>query len=310
MMGIEKILLIGGGGFIGRNLINSFELIKKDIEFVVLSRQNHHFSPTKTVRYVVGDYGNKDEMEVLFRTEKFNKVFHFANTSVPSSSNFNILDDVDNNLMSTLTLLEVMKKNGCNFILYLSSGGAVYGNSNDRILDEAHYCVPISSYGITKLANEQYIALHSRNYGLNYLILRLSNPYGHFHVSEQQGIVNIAIRKALRNDTVTVWGNGAQEKDYIYVQDVISIIYKLLEKGIVNDTFNVGSGTAIALNDILREIRQALPSLDVKYEPSKPTDVSNFCLSISKLKSVIDFDITPFDDGLAKTIEWEKLKIL
>lgn len=93
---------------------------------------------------------------------------------------------------------------------------------------------PISSYGITKLAIEKYLYFYHMQYGFNYLILRLSNPYGPYHYSQKQGVINIALERAMKNDSFSVWGNGEGTKDYIYIEDfVISCLNCLIVKFII-----------------------------------------------------------------------------
>jgi UDP-glucose 4-epimerase len=137
----------------------------------------------------------------------------------------------------------------------LSSGGAVYGEKLLDKISENEICDPVSSYGVVKLTIENYLRLYQKQYGINYLILRVSNPFGKFHASEKQGIVNIAIRRALKIKIIEVWGDGKQSKDYIFVDDLIQIIFKLLKLKVANKTINVGSGETQQLNGILDTIK-------------------------------------------------------
>ncbi|SEA99775.1 NAD-dependent epimerase/dehydratase family protein [Pedobacter hartonius] len=304
----KKILLIGGGGFIGTNLVKYVfeELVEEPIDLVIVSRTKKNDQYTQNnIRYENGDYMDIIFLDKLFSREQFTHVFHFASTTVPVSSNQNIIGDIKDNLIATVNLLEIMKQHACNFILYLSSGGAVYGEFKQDSLDEQHPCEPISSYGVVKYTIEQYIKLYHRQNGLNYLILRISNPYGPFHVSEKQGVVNIAIRKAINKQPLVVWGTGEQSKDYIFVEDIIQIIWLLMKSDVKNEIFNIGSGNTITLNSILGSIKSLIPDFKVSYESSRPADVMKFSLDISKLNKQITFDMTSIEDGLTKTLEWE-----
>ena len=277
----ETILLLGGTGFIGRNII---DYVLKNEEYsnykiVVLSR-NFQRETFASIAYVTGDYGDKNVLMRLFSKWNFTKVIHCATSTTPLSSGNNILNDINGNLIATIGLLDVMKENGCSNILYLSSGGAVYGEKHLNTISENEVCDPISSYGVVKLTIENYLRLYQKQYGINYLILRVSNPFGKFHVSEKQGIINIAIRRALREEAIEVWGDGSQSKDYIFVDDMVKIIFSLLKEKVVNKTINVGSGEIHELNMILSTIKIYLPSLEVNYVASKVTDVKDFCLDI------------------------------
>jgi len=304
-----RILLIGGRGFIGTNIVKYVyeKLLPGEVELFVLSRTNYKGQFIQdNINYVTGDYKDLEFMNALFKQKNFTSVFHFASTTIPVSSNQNIIGDIHDNLLATVNLLEVMKNNNCNFILYLSSGGAVYGEFTQDLLDEMHPCEPISSYGVIKFTIEQYIKLYHKQNGLNYLILRVSNPYGPFHTSEKQGVVNIAIRKAINNLPLSVWGTGEQSKDYIYVEDIAHIVWLLTKAEVRNEIINVGSGSAVSLNVILSQIKDFESDFKVVHEKSLPSDVKTFCLDTTKLKNIVSFDLTPLESGLMKTLEWEK----
>ena len=306
----ETILLLGGTGFVGRNIID-FVLTNKDLsnyKIVVLSRgiQVEKFSD---IEYVKGDYADKNVLIPLFSKWKFTKVFHCATSTTPLSSDNNILSDINGNLLATICLLDVMKEYRCNYILYLSSGGAVYGEKDVSKSSENDICAPVSSYGVVKLSVENYLRLYQIQYGINYLILRVSNPFGKFHSSENQGIVNIAIRRVLRETSIEVWGDGKQSKDYIFVDDLVTIIFLLLKEEIINRTINVGSGKAHQLNDILYLIKKYLPTLEVNYRDPKLTDVKDFCLNISLMQSLINFEQTEMEEAIKMTILFEKERL-
>ncbi|RXK50719.1 NAD-dependent epimerase/dehydratase family protein [Aquirufa rosea] len=305
---MEKILLIGGAGFLGLNWIQYLEKqsVRSAVELTVLSR---HFPEEKEnfpqVNWVLGDYGDLDLLNQLFQKGQFTQVFHFASTIVPATSTQNVSEDLAANLNPTIQLLDVMKQHNCRFLVYFSSGGAVYGHSGKESLSESHACKPISSYGIIKLAVEHYIELYSKIHQIDYLILRLSNPFGCFHHSEQQGVINIALRKALRGETFTVWGDGSQTKDYIFAEDIAKAIFQLWRSGHKNDTINIGYGSAISLLSILEKIKELVPSFQLEFKEAKPTDVPHVCLNVRKLESIIPFERTSFEEALKRTWEWE-----
>lgn len=303
----ETVLLLGGNGFIGRNVIDfatSNDLCSK-YKFVVLSRSLNEIISEK-IDYVQGDYADKKVLIDLFSKYNFAKVFHFATSTTPVSSGNNILFDINGNLIATIGLLDVMKEYGCNYILYLSSGGAVYGEKNLDLISEEEICYPVSSYGVVKLTIENYLRLYQKQHGIKYLILRVSNPFGRFHTSDKQGIINIAVRRALKGEIIEIWGDGNQSKDYIFVDDLVKIIFDLTKQNVINKTINVGSGQAYQLNKILDMIKMQLPDLVVNYVDSKTTDVKDFCLDISKMQSVINFEFTEFEKAVEKTIFFEK----
>lgn len=305
----KKILLVGGNGFIGKNLIKyAIGNILSDgdrISVLTRSTSNETFVHDQ-VEYFIGDYIDNLLLDKLFSENKFDAVFHLVSTTIPILSNNNIRSEIQDNLLPTINLLETMSKYGCNFIMYLSSGGAVYGEfANDR-LQENHPCKPISSYGIVKLASENYIQLFHKQFGIEYLILRISNPYGPFHTSDKQGVINIAIRKALKSEPFVIWGNGEQSKDYIFVEDIAFIVWRLFQNDIKNQILNVGSGTSISLNSITEQIKLLIPEIEILYENANPSDVRMVTLDIEKIKNYVDFEPTPLKTGLMRTLAWEK----
>lgn len=302
----ETILLLGGTGFIGRNII---DYVLKNQEYsnckiVVLSRDFQR-EVVESIEYVTGDYADKNVLIRLFSKWNFTKVFHCATSTTPLTSGSNILCDINGNLIATIGLLDVMRDFDCKFILYLSSGGAVYGEKKLDKISESDICDPLSSYGVVKLTIENYLRLYQKQFGINYVILRVSNPFGKFHTSQKQGVVNIAVRKALRGETVEIWGDGSQSKDYIFVDDLVQIIFNLLKLKVSNKTINVGSGETKQLNNILDIIKIHLPNLKVDYVDSKITDVRDFCLDVSLMQSLLNFKFTPFEKAISNTISWE-----
>lgn len=306
----ETILLLEGTGFIGKNIIDY--LLKSDdlsnYKIVVLSR-NFQNDRVNEIDYFIGDYADKKVLVDLFFKWNFTKVFHCATSTTPLLSNNNILYDINSNLIATITLLDVMKEYGCYYILYLSSGGAIYGEKNMDIISEREICLPVSSYGVVKLTIENYLRLNQKQHGINYLILRVSNPFGKFHTSEKQGVINIAIRRALQSETIEVWGDGTQSKDYIFVEDLVKIIFLFLKQDVINKTINVGSGESHQLNRILHMIKIHLSNLEVNYVASKVTDVKDFCLDISLMQSLLNFKFTEFGEAIRKTILFEKERL-
>ena len=307
---MEKNLVVGGSGFLGLNWLAYLQQHGVDSEVVVFA----HEKPAGVefpsfVTFVEGDYADAVALDDLFSTYQFDRVFHFASSIIPAISSENIRQDIESNLLPTIGLMEMMKKHQVSKLLYLSTGGAVYGNVNQEKVPEEYPCKPISSYGIIKLAVEHYIELYAKLYQIDYLILRLSNPFGEFHRSPKQGVINIAVRRALQGEVMTVWGDGSQAKDYIYAADIGKAIDGLIKAGVKNETINVGSGESLSLNEIIKRIQTKLPAFQVEYKEAKLTDVQQICLDTAKLASKINWEITSFDQALDATIAYEKARL-
>jgi UDP-glucose 4-epimerase len=306
---MDKILVVGGAGFLGFNLLDYVQQYMREgaPELVVLSQNipeaSIHFPD---VLFVDGDYSDVNTLNHLFETHRFTHVFHFASSIIPALSTQNIQRDVETNLLPTIGLMEVMKAFGCANLLYLSSGGAVYGNELPTHKKESQACQPISSYGIIKLAVEHYIRLYANLYQIDYLILRLSNPFGLHHRSVTQGVMNIAIRKALRGESLVVWGDGSQAKDYLFAEDIARAIMDLFQAQVKNQTLNIGSGETMSLLEIIALVKTKVPHFQVESMEAMPTDVQQVSLDITQLRKHIPFELTAIAVAFEKTFAYEQ----
>jgi len=311
---MKTILVIGGTGFIGSNLIhyiteNDFV---NECHFVCIYRNKAPKINHPHIEYVMGDYCDEVFLNSIFEKYIFDSVFHIASSSVPVTSNDNIRGDIQRDLIGTISLLELMRRFKSNFILFFSSGGALYGN-NDAFggAKEIDLCKPISSYGIIKWSIEEYIQLFNRNYGINYLILRPSNLFGELHSSDKQGIINIAIRKAINGQPLEIWGDGQQAKDYLYIKDAVKAIYALLVNKKTNLILNLGSGQTTSINQIVEYIRELEPEMQVRYRDSVKADVRGILLNINELKqNIAHLMLTDTRQGIYSTYKWERVQFL
>jgi UDP-glucose 4-epimerase len=307
---VKTILLLGGYGFIGTNIIKYIdENYPEDYSVIVFDRFiNHQKNITFkcVIKSYAGDFSDKLNIKSIFFDNNIDLVIHSLSATVPLSSE-NVFFDIDSNLKPTLELLSIMVDSNVNRIIYISSGGAIYGNNGKTKHFEDEDVFPISSYGIVKLAIEKYLFQYHFVYGLRPLIIRLSNPYGPYHYSLSQGVVNIAIEKALSNTLFQVFGDGSAKKDYIYITDFCDILFRLLKNDVFKNIFNIGSGNILNINQILSSIKEIVPLFSWEYNSANKFDVNHFELDISKLSSVIgNYFFTPFDVGLSKTSTWIK----
>lgn len=305
----QNILLLGGFGFIGTNILKYIDTCLSDqYRCVVLDRSMHHPQGVEIScisKVYTGDFSDSQLLERIFAENKIDIVVHSLSTTIPIESQ-NARYDVESNLLPTLDVLNCMLKYNVKNIVYISSGGAVYGNSSYKHTEQDNVS-PISSYGVVKLAIEKYILQYTQLYGIHSLILRLSNPYGPYHYNIKQGIINVAIRKSLNNETLQVWGDGNTKKDYIYIGDFVEILFYLLTNSIYCGVINVGSGKTTSINYIIQTIKTFGLKLDVEHTNTKQLDVVDFELDITKLSSLIgEFQFTELKDGINKTIVWSK----
>lgn len=307
---MKKILMLGGFGFISTNILKYIdENYAEEYEVIIFDRIMEHPKGVKfncVKKVYAGDFSDETNLIQIFNDNEINIVMHFLSSTVPATSS-NAQYDVESNLIATLKLLGIMDKFGVKDIVYMSSGGAIYGDYLMKVHNEEDAVYPKSSYGVVKLAIEKYLLSYSELYDFNTLILRLSNPYGPYHYNNKQGIINIAIRKALAGEKVQIWGSGDGIKDYIYIEDVCSIIFRLIENGVETEVYNVAAGSAHSVNEIVEGIKEFVPSCEWEHVNALHSDVQSFELDITKLRQklgVIKF--TSFENGLKKTINWQK----
>lgn len=311
----KNILILGGFGFLGTNVMKYVdEHLRGQYCFIVFDKFDHHMGGVEfecIEKVYAGDFADKDLLERIFQENHVDIVLHSLSTTVPVDSS-NARFDVESNLIPTLDLLGLMVKYGVKDIVYLSSGGAIYGTGAGKH-KESDEVFPVSSYGVVKLAIEKYLMQYAQLYGLQPLILRLSNPYGPYHYSMKQGVINIAMTKALKGEILEIWGDGNGGKDYIYVEDYAKILFELLrlkiedcrlQNGVV---LNVASGQVLSVNEIAKAVKDLVPLFQYVHKDAQKFDANHFELDTTKLMNLLpDFEFTSLETGLNKTYNWTK----
>ena len=195
--------------------------------------------------------------------------------SATNASNKDMVLEFEQNVLPVIRLLEACKKYSVRFVFF-SSGGTVYGLPKYVPIDEMHSTDPISPYGIHKLTLEKCIEYYGRTYGLDYLILRITNPYGMYqNPKKNQGAIAVFLAKAILGNTIEIWGDGNAVRDYIFVSDVMDACDALMHyQG--KKIFNISSGRGYSLNEIVTEIYRQLRNrpIRVRYLPMRIQDVS------------------------------------
>lgn len=299
-----RILVLGGTGFIGSHIVDS--LIDSNHQVRVLDRtvkpNNSNSSPS--VEYIQGDYG--DPLILSEALAGVDLVIHSVSSTIPSTSNLDPIADIQSNLINTVTLLQVMLKIGIKRILFLSSGGTVYGQPKTIPIPESHTENPICSYGIVKLAIEKYLYLYQKLYDLRPIILRVSNPYGprQGHIGTQ-GVIGTFIEQITNNREITIWGDGSIVRDYIYIKDLVDACIKVVNQNI-SGTFNIGSSHGYSLNEITTIIEGCLQRKAIIINKnSRNFDIQEIVLDITVAKNT--FGWSPKIDlnvGIEKHCEW------
>lgn len=305
-----KCLILGGSGFIGSHLAEEF--IDQGWDVAVFDRpgtdRNGRGIPGKAF-FIPGDFLNSEDLSAAL--EGIDVVVHLVCTTVPSTSNDNPLFDVSSNVMGTIRLLDLIREKGVKRIVFASSGGTVYGLPRSVPIPEDHPTDPICSYGITKLAIEKYLGLYHHLYGLDYCALRIGNPFGEGQRPDGvQGVIAAFLKQALINEPVSIWGDGTVARDFLYIRDLSSAFTAAARLGNPVGIFNIGSGRAIALNEIVDMISEAMGrNLDVIYSPGRKLDVPVNYLDTAKAATVLGWkpEVT-IKEGIRRTLDWMRCR--
>jgi UDP-glucose 4-epimerase len=300
-----RILVLGGSGFLGSHIVDKFLAEKHDVTVYDLYPERFRRSPSG-IKFHTGDFGNVGALDELIATG-FDAVIHCVSTTTPKSSNESPEFDIQSNVIGTLYLLDICVKHNVGKLVFLSSGGTIYGDIGDKdMVDETHAVRPMCSYGVSKLTIEHYLDVYRHLRGLNYVALRLSNPYGERQSPLRAlGALTVFLHRTLKGQNVEVWGDGRVTRDFIYVGDVADAVYLAAVRP-VSGIFNVGTGTGLSLHDILNQIKLLTgrePVVD--WLGPRAFDVPRIVLDATKLKKTTNWSChTNLEDGVAITADW------
>ena len=300
---VRKILVTGGCGFIGRNLIRHLCQIGCR-EIICLDQRSVDFGDSRVV-CVLGSYSDAELLARLL--DGVDVVIHLGSNALPANNDY--LSDVEQNLLGSMTLIKAAEMAGVSRFVYPSSGGTVYGPNAPVPTPEDTQLSPICSYGIIKVAVEHYLRLVSRESAMKIYILRISNPYGPWqNWNAPQGVISVFCHKIMRNEPITLFGNGLNARDFIYIDDLIIAFERVIFDDVVSGTYNIGSGTCHTIRDIIDIIAEQLGVVPVIMSvQGRSCDVKKSYLSIDKARQTLNWaPIISLDEGIRKTIEWQR----
>lgn len=307
-----KALVTGGAGFIGSNIVK--ELLKRKYEVTVLDNLSSGYRSNleqfgTSIRFIEGDI--REESSLDKATENVDTIFHLAASVGNKRSIDHPVEDADINVMGTIKLLEMARKKGVKKIVYSSSAG-VFGELKTLPIKEDHPIDPDSPYGSTKLCAEKECIAYSKIHGMNIVCLRYFNVYGPNQRFDAYGnVIPIFVFNALNGKPITIFGDGEQTRDFINVKDVVQANLKAAENVEVSGIFNMGSGTSITINDLVKKIGENIDiSNDTEYLPPRPGDVRDSLADISLAKKVLKYEPqVDMSSGLKEYIDWAKIEV-
>lgn len=301
MMVGKKILILGGNGFIGRNLCRRFAGKYEEVISMDISMPDQ---PLQGITYLQADFFNDDELKAAVMGKDI--VYHAVSTINPGNSNNRYLQGYENDLVQTVKLCSFLTETGGRMI-FLSSGGTVYGNQNVQPICESFRPVPINHYGSVKLCIENVIRTFNIQFHTKFLIARISNPYGpgqDYH--KGVGFIDAALKHALNNEPIEIWGNGEIVRDYIHIEDVCEMLESLTFYRGHETTFNISSNEGISQNQVIQILKELGVDASVVYKPGRSVDCQKIVLDNNKYMKFEKKQLRPFKEGVRSYLDYLK----
>lgn len=302
-----KILVTGGAGFIGSNVVD--ELIENKHEVCIVDNLStgKNDNINEKSRFYKCDVTNLENLKLIFEIEKPEVVYHFAAQIDVQTSLKKPAFDAKNNIIGTINILECCRLFHVKKIIYPSSA-AVYGNPKYLPIDENHPVEPISFYGISKHTPEHYIKVFSELNDIKYTILRYANVYGiRQDPKGEGGVVSRFLGKLLNNEAPIIFGDGEQTRDFVYVKDIVRANLLALSNG-NNKVVNISTNVPITVNDLYKTMKKVINSnIEAIYEEQRQGDILYSYLSNSLARETLCWEFRyTLQDGIKETADYYK----
>ncbi|MDG6005619.1 MAG: NAD-dependent epimerase/dehydratase family protein [Candidatus Brocadia sp.] len=304
-----KILVTGGAGFIASHLVD--RLIAHGHRVIVVDNlsagQKENVNPKAS--FYLTDICDAQALEEVFKRERPEIVnHHAAHVNVRKSVEMPVYD-ANINILGSLNLCELSKKYQIKKFIYVSTGGAVYGEPKDLPVQETYPVEPLSQYGVSKHTVEHYLSIFYKLYGLNFTVLRYPNVYGPRQSPHgEAGVVAIFSELLLQNKPPTIFGDGSKTRDYVYVEDIVAA--NLMVLGNVGDggIYNLGWGKQISDLEVFHTVRKALESqIEPIFSQKRPGEIDHISLDSSKAKKELNWEPkVTFEEGIRLATEYYK----
>ena len=300
-MGALNVLIIGGNGFIGSNLGRSladrgWKVTSFDIAEPLM--------PDSRVEYIKGDFFDDNVLSDVIKGKDI--IYHALSTVNPGNSNQKYMMGYGRDFIQTVRLFDMLKETDTKLI-FLSSGGTVYGVQEKQPIDEDAPTRPINHYGNVKLCIENALRVFDIQAKSKMMIARISNPYGPGQDHNKGvGFIDAVIRKTLAGEPVEVWGDGEIVRDYIYIDDVCTLLGNLAEYEGEETIFNISSAVGTSQNRILEIVKSIDNSVRYEYKPARSVDVRKIILDNSRIMGVSPVTLVGIEEGIRSVYDYLK----
>ncbi|MFI5264713.1 MAG: NAD-dependent epimerase/dehydratase family protein [Candidatus Kapaibacterium sp.] len=303
-----KILITGGAGFIGSHIADA--LITSGHAVVVLdnlsSGSRENLNPN--AQFIQGDICDHSLIDRLFSEHQFDIINHHAAQMDVRKSVEDPVFDAETNIIGSINLLEASVKYSIKRFIFASTGGAIYGEQEYYPADENHLTNPESPYGVAKRSIELYLHYYNKVHGLAHTIFRYANVYGpRQDPSGEAGVVSIFANTLLQNKQCTVFGDGSQTRDYVYVGDLVRAHLLALENTMGSETFNISTGIETSVNDLFTMLSDIIvgKKAEAIYADARKGELERSVCSYKKAEKMLGWKPEiKLRDGLEKTVEY------
>lgn len=298
-------LVLGAGGFLGRSLCAALRGAGESVRGFGRSRPQGDLPEFAGVEWVRGELGDVDCLRHAMTG--CDRMYHLISTTIPATSNRDPHGDCASNVLATVKMLDLAVEKGIGKVVFVSSGGTVYGIPEQVPIPETAPTEPICAYGVGKLAIEKYLRLYHLLHGLEYAVLRVSNPYGERQeIGGSLGAVSVFTSKAVRGEVIEIWGDGEVVRDYVHVDDVVLAMHRAMEYQGTMRLFNIGSGEGCSLNQLLELLEELLGRpVSRRYAAARSTDVPINILDVSRAENHLGWrPVVSLRDGLRRLADF------
>ena len=297
-------LVLGAGGFIGTAVCRA--LAQTGARIHGFSRRQAFANSLPPMRFTAGEF--TDRAALALAVDGAEIVFHLLGGTNPEVSNKDPIADLQINTVASVQLMELCRVAGVRKIVFVSSGGAVYGRQPTVPIAETAATEPISAYGINKLMVEKYLQLYSYLGGPKAVSLRVANPYGPFQSPfRRQGLVAALIEAVIAGNAVEIWGDGRVVRDFLYVDDVAEALLLAAIYDGTETVLNVGSGVGRSVQDVAESVCALLGRPDTKltYRNARQADVAANVLDVRRINAELNWSAgIAWADGVLRTADW------
>lgn len=289
----SKILILGGNGFIGKNLAKTLYAQGYAVTCFDCSEPQQR---TEGIHYITGDFFDNNQLNAIVKEHDI--IYHAVSTINPGNSNRLYMQGYEKDFVQSVRLCEYihqMKKK----LIFLSSGGTVYGHHETFPVPEEAACHPINHYGTLKRCIESVMTAFRVQDEDRMIVARISNPYGPGQdFRKGVGVIDAILKNAINGTTMTIWGDGEVVRDYIYINDACAMLAALADYEGKEGIFNLSSGEGHTVNEIISIVRSIYPQLKVVYQEARSVDLKKIILDNNRIRKIYIHPLVSMEDGI------------